>query len=59
MTNDSMKTAEWNCTKCGVTNRKLVPVNLTEVEDRCVTCHAKHVVKQDERPVRWQAKLKK
>jgi hypothetical protein len=57
--NYPMKTAEWNCTKCGATNRKLVHASLAEVEDRCVTCHARHIVKEDERPVRWQASVKK
>ena len=59
MTSDVMKTAEWNCTKCGVTNRKLVRVHEAEVEDRCVTCHVKHIVREDARPVRWQASAKK
>jgi hypothetical protein len=54
-----MKTAEWNCSKCGVTNRKLVHPTETEIEDRCVTCHTKHIVREDERPVRWQASAKK
>jgi DNA-directed RNA polymerase subunit RPC12/RpoP len=50
-----MKTAEWICTKCGVTNRKLVDSSHKEVIDKCVTCHAKHRVTEDDRPVRWQA----
>jgi len=50
-------TAEWNCTRCGSTNRKLVPTATAEVNDKCVTCHAKHVVKPGKRPVRWDAKL--
>ena len=25
------RTAEWNCTRCGVTNRKLVPMSATQV----------------------------
>ena len=54
-----MKTAEWNCTKCGATNRKLVRATHTEVEDRCVTCHTKHVLKEDARPVRWKASAKR
>lgn len=49
-------TAEWNCTRCGVTNRKLVAKGTTEVADRCVHCRAKHVVSPDERPVRWRAR---
>ena len=51
----TMKTAEWICTKCGVTNRKLVNSNHKEVIDKCVTCHTKHRVTEDDRPVRWQA----
>lgn len=50
-----MKTAEWNCTKCGATNRKLVPIDATAADDRCVTCHTKHDIAEDERPVRWRA----
>ena len=49
---------EWICTRCGATNRKLVPAQLDRVADRCVTCHARHVVTRDERPVRWDAALK-
>lgn len=52
-----MKTAEWNCTKCGATNRKLVPDDSAEADDRCVTCRSKHRITQDERPVRWRAIL--
>ena len=48
-------TAEWLCTKCGVTNRKYVPRGTTVVEDRCVACHLKHVVWPSERPVRWNS----
>lgn len=50
-------TAEWICTRCGATNRKLVPLKLTRTEDRCVTCHTEHLVELDERPVRWNARL--
>ena len=50
-------TAEWLCTRCGATNRKLVPRGATKTPDRCVTCHAKHVVTQADRPVRWNARL--
>jgi DNA-directed RNA polymerase subunit RPC12/RpoP len=50
-------TAEWICTRCGATNRKLVPAEMTEVADRCVTCGAKHTVTPDVRPVRWDAAL--
>ena len=50
-------TAEWTCTRCGATNRKLVAARTTETNDRCVTCKAKHVVEPDTRPVRWKARL--
>ena len=49
-------TAEWLCTKCGVTNRKLVPEGTRMTTDSCVSCHGKHVVWPGERPVRWNAK---
>jgi hypothetical protein len=52
-------TAEWICTRCGATNRKLVMAGTSETNDRCVTCHAKHVVEPDTRPVRWKARLDK
>ncbi|MGH7583894.1 MAG: hypothetical protein ACREL5_11780 [Gemmatimonadales bacterium] len=48
-------TAEWICTRCGVTNRKLVDDADHETEDRCVHCGLKHRVRRDERPVRWRA----
>lgn len=48
-------TAEWNCTRCGVTNRKLVPQGTTHTTDRCVHCRTKHLIAPDERPVRWRA----
>jgi hypothetical protein len=50
-------TAEWICTRCGATNRKLVAVGTARTTDRCVTCHSEHVVELDERPVRWNARL--
>jgi DNA-directed RNA polymerase subunit RPC12/RpoP len=50
-------TAEWNCTRCGTTNRKLVPASASRVVDRCNHCAAKHVVEPDARPVRWNARL--
>jgi hypothetical protein len=31
---------------------------MTQTTDRCVTCHAEHVVEQDARPVRWRARVK-
>jgi DNA-directed RNA polymerase subunit RPC12/RpoP len=48
-------TAEWNCTRCGTTNRKLVPLGVVRAVDRCTHCKAKHTIAEDERPVRWTA----
>lgn len=48
-------TAEWQCTRCGVTNRKLVAPGLREVRDSCLHCGRKHVVRPGDTPVRWQA----
>jgi hypothetical protein len=48
-------TAEWQCTLCGVTNRKFVAADCTRTMDRCVTCHTKHDVTPGVRPVRWNA----
>jgi DNA-directed RNA polymerase subunit RPC12/RpoP len=50
-------TAEWICTRCGSTNRRLVPADTTETTDRCVSCHTRHIVTPGERPVRWEARL--
>jgi DNA-directed RNA polymerase subunit RPC12/RpoP len=52
-------TAEWVCTRCGATNRKLVLTGTTQVVDRCVTCHTQHIVEPNDRPVRWTARLGK
>jgi hypothetical protein len=49
-------TAEWICTRCGSTNRKLVPPGATRTTDECVSCHALHDLEADSRPVRWQAR---
>jgi DNA-directed RNA polymerase subunit RPC12/RpoP len=54
-----MKTAEWICTKCGTTNRRLVENHEAQADDRCVSCGARHRVTRDPRPVRWQATLKR
>jgi DNA-directed RNA polymerase subunit RPC12/RpoP len=48
-------TAEWICTRCGSTNRRLVPAGVTRAEDVCLRCHTKHEIAADKRPVRWQA----
>jgi DNA-directed RNA polymerase subunit RPC12/RpoP len=49
-------TAEWLCTRCGSTNRKLVSADTTRAKDRCVTCGTKHDVVPGETPVRWDAR---
>ena len=49
------QTAEWICTRCGSTNRKLVADGATRASDECVTCHAKHDLEPEARPVRWRA----
>ena len=50
-------TAEWICTRCGSTNRKLVAETATRATDECVTCHARHDIEPDARPVRWRARV--
>jgi DNA-directed RNA polymerase subunit RPC12/RpoP len=50
-------TAEWNCTRCGSTNRKLVPADTTSTRDRCNHCRTWHIIEPDIRPVRWNARL--
>ena len=49
-------TAEWQCTRCGATNRKLVGAGTARTRDRCVSCHAKHELAPGPRPVRWNAR---
>lgn len=51
-------TAEWLCTRCGSTNRRLVASGTERVTDRCNHCGARHVVEPGPRPVRWEARLK-
>jgi len=48
-------TAEWQCTRCGSTNRRLVPEGTRQATDKCVSCHQKHVITPLPRPVRWSA----
>jgi hypothetical protein len=48
-------TAEWQCTRCGSTNRKLVPAGATTATDRCVTCKTRHTLHPGATPVRWEA----
>lgn len=50
-------TAEWVCTRCGSTNRKLVPADTKEAEDRCQHCRAKHEIEPGPRRVFWNAEL--
>jgi DNA-directed RNA polymerase subunit RPC12/RpoP len=49
-------TAEWICTRCGSTNRKLVADGALRALDQCVTCHTRHEIERDARPVRWRAR---
>jgi hypothetical protein len=51
-------TAEWICTRCGSTNRRLVPATASRAEDACVQCHTAHDIHRDTRPVRWRAQPK-
>ncbi len=50
-----MTTAEWKCTKCGVTNRKLVSLDSASGMDKCVTCGTRHLLSPGARPVFWEA----
>jgi len=52
-------TAEWICTRCGSTNRRLVPAGVTRAEDVCLQCHTRHEIVADSRPVRWLAQAKR
>ena len=49
-------TAEWICTRCGSTNRKLVPDGATRALDACLSCHTRHEIEADARPVRWRSR---
>ncbi|MGE0351655.1 MAG: hypothetical protein AB7I33_15490 [Gemmatimonadales bacterium] len=51
------RTAEWICTRCGTTNRALVPMSRQQMLDRCVSCKTRHLITENDRPVRWDAKL--
>lgn len=50
------QTAEWLCTRCGATNRKLLAPTLVTGADRCVHCRLKHTIARGDTPVRWDAK---
>ena len=49
-------TAEWICTRCGSTNRRLVPDGAARATDECLSCHTKHEIEPDARPVFWRAR---
>lgn len=49
-------TAEWICTRCGSTNRRLVAAGATRAEDVCMHCHMKHEIVAAARPVRWTSR---
>jgi len=51
-------TAEWICTRCGSTNRRLVPATARQAEDVCLRCHTRHIIEPEPRPVRWRAMAK-
>lgn len=53
-----MNTAEWICTKCKSVNRRLVARDTKRIEDRCLSCHTKHMIEPNDRPVRWRAMAK-
>jgi DNA-directed RNA polymerase subunit RPC12/RpoP len=55
MTSAQLTTAEWICTRCGATNRRLVPGDAADADDRCVTCRLRHHLTKGDRPVRWNA----
>lgn len=48
-------TAEWQCTVCGATNRRLVTQETDRAKDRCVTCRTHHEIERGPRPVFWKA----
>jgi uncharacterized Zn finger protein len=49
-------TAEWNCTRCGTTNRRLLASSTREAVDKCLHCGTAHDIMAGDRPVRWDAK---
>jgi hypothetical protein len=50
------RTAEWICTRCGSTNRALIPDGVPRATDKCLSCHTRHDIEPDARPVRWRAR---
>jgi hypothetical protein len=49
-------TAEWQCTRCATTNRRLVGPGEAHAEDRCMHCKLAHTIARGATPVRWTAK---
>jgi transcription elongation factor Elf1 len=48
-------TAEWNCPRCGTTNRKLVALGTVRTVDRCAHCGVTQEIEPGARPiVRWE-----
>jgi hypothetical protein len=50
-------TAEWQCTRCHVTNRRLVEPGASAATDRCLHCHVEHRIARGPTPVRWTAEV--
>ena len=48
-------TAEWLCTRCGATNRKLLPQAVRQTRDICMSCGKRHDIAVGSTPVRWNA----
>jgi DNA-directed RNA polymerase subunit RPC12/RpoP len=51
------ETAEWLCTRCGTSNRRLVAEDTDKAVDRCQHCGARHVIRPGARRVRWESEL--
>lgn len=51
-------TAEWICTRCGSTNRRLLAADTREAVDRCLHCATSHTIVPGDRPVRWTSSPK-
>lgn len=49
-------TAEWQCTRCNTTNRRLVGPHADVAVDRCMHCKLSHAIARGPTPVRWTAK---
>lgn len=51
-------TAEWQCTRCNTTNRRLVAPGAISGDDRCVHCRLRHLIESGPTPVRWTARAR-